>query len=586
MQKIYFKYLTNNYEKLFVSRSSELLYKNSLDTHRLKLHNTKSIIEELISVCQSANIGLLTNNEYASSTASELLSMLDEESENIIFNRINRDYFKEILKQTKKENYNRIIQASKIILEDNRDYLDNLFDKIHTIVSSNYITDDKIISKNSKNLSILTNYLFIELVNKGFSKQYLYYVFQVIFIYKDYENFCFCERFSKWKELCYREKEKFTVIYSIISTDFQILELKKINNSYIQINSKWRKAISKITSERVNVFLEENKMNKLVGIEVNALDYYKALEISRELLSRDLDLYHLGLNSHYFEIDKQAAVIGDNEPEKSSTIPSNFQIDGHLNSSIKVYDKLLKKIHKIKDNNIDGESLDKLYSAIRYLRTGSQSPELETKLLNYWIGLEYIFTSSMSEEKTIDRIKKYYPICHALVYVKRNLIDFHRSIVRNDLSHLFSDFNHDLKYLTQFNNYKLIVENSDNELMKFRALFFQNWIDSPGNITQSLNRHKSNLNWNIIRLYRIRNEIVHNAAIKNGIYSNISHMKYYLTFILNSILDFMSKDAIDLDNDGKITIEDYFIAQDIMYGSLKNNTIHNYLKVRTTSNII
>ena len=105
MQKIYFKYLTNNYEKLFVSRSSELLYKNSLDTHRLKLHNTKSIIEELISVCQSANIGLLTNNEYASSTASELLSMLDEESENIIFNRINRDYFKEILKQTKKENY-------------------------------------------------------------------------------------------------------------------------------------------------------------------------------------------------------------------------------------------------------------------------------------------------------------------------------------------------------------------------------------------------------------------------------------------------------------------------------------------------
>ena len=166
------------------------------------------------------------------------------------------------------------------------------------------------------------------------------------------------------------------------------------------------------------------------------------------------------------------------------------------------------------------------------------------------------------------------------------MIDFHRSIVRNDLSHLFSDFNHDLKYLTQFNNYKLIVENSDNELMKFRALFFQNWIDSPGNITQSLNRHKSNLNWNIIRLYRIRNEIVHNAAIKNGIYSNISHMKYYLTFILNAILDFMSKDAIDLDNDGKITIEDYFIAQDIMYGSLKNNTIHNYLKVRTTSNII
>lgn len=586
MQKIYFKYLTNNYEKLFISRASELLYKNSIDTYRLKLHNTKSIIEELISICQSANLGLLSNNDYSQSTASEILSMLDEENENIIFNRINRDYYKDIIKHTKKDNYNRIIQASKIILEDNKNYLENLFLKINEIISSIAIINEKEIHQKNKNLLVLTNYLFIELVNKGFSKQYLYYVFQVIFIYKDFDHFCFCERFKKWKELCFRNPENFTVVYNIISNDFQISELKKIDDAYILINSKWRKNIAKLNSDRVNIFLEENKMNKLVGMDVNALDYFKALEISREKLSKDLDLYHLGLNSHLFEIDKQAAVIGTNEPDKSSTIPSNFQIDGHLNSNIKVFDQLLKKVHKIKKNNIDSASLDKLYSAIRYLRTGSQSPELETKLLNYWIGLEYIFTSSLSEEKTIDRIKKYYPICHALVYVRRNLYDFHKSIIRNNLSHLFVDFNNDLKYLTSYNNYNIIIENSDNELLKFRALFFQKWAGSPGDITISLNKHKGNLSWNIIRLYRIRNEIVHNAAIKNGIYSNISHMKYYLTFILNSILDFMSKDAIDLDNDGKITIEDYFIAQDIMYGSLKNNTISSYLKVRTPSNII
>ena len=110
------------------------------------------------------------------------------------------------------------------------------------------------------------------------------------------------------------------------------------------------------------------------------------------------------------------AVVGTNNPEKSSTIPVNYQIDGYLNNNTEPFDRLLQKVNKMRWNNIDDESYDKIFSAIRYLRTGSESPELETKLLNYWIGLEYIFTSVNSEEKTIDRIRKYYPICHSLVY--------------------------------------------------------------------------------------------------------------------------------------------------------------------------
>lgn len=70
-------------------------------------------------------------------------------------------------------------------------------------------------------------------------------------------------------------------------------------------------------------------------------------------------------------------------------------------------------------------------------------------------------------------------------------------------------------------------------------------------------KHNDNLVWNITRLYRIRNEIVHNAAIKNGIYTHIAHLKYYLAFILNSILDFMTDNAVDVDNDGKVSIEDF-----------------------------
>jgi len=69
---------------------------------------------------------------------------------------------------------------------------------------------------------------------------------------------------------------------------------------------------------------------------------------------------------------------------------------------------------------------------------------------------------------------------------------------------------------------------------------------------------------------------VHNAAIKNNIQSNVSHVKYYLTFTLYSILNFLADTPIDTNNDGQISIEDYFIAQEIKLANMKGKTIRDY----------
>ena len=79
---------------------------------------------------------------------------------------------------------------------------------------------------------------------------------------------------------------------------------------------------------------------------------------------------------------------------------------------------------------------------------------------------------------------------------------------------------------------------------------------------------------------------MHNAAIKNGIYTNSAHLKYYLTFILNSILDFMAENAIDVDNDGKISIDDYFIAQEILFGCLQKEKLEKYIEVEIPLNFL
>lgn len=578
MQKIILNYPVNKVQRIFIAKSTELLYKGSLDTYKLKLHNPRSLVEELVSTCQ---LTYLTNNEYAQASAAELVNILNENNDGLIFESVSRQYYLEQLKSTKKENYARIVQASRLLLQENSNYLDYLFEEIeNSLKNFDDAQEDQIVHAEIKKILLLINYLFVELINKGFTKKYLYNLFQLIFIYKESAELSFFERYEDWGSLMHRNVEKFQVIFAVKSNNFQISQLQKIDPSYVAVQKKKRKKLRPKVSFRVNNFLEENKTLKMISLEVYALDPYKALEMSSEKLSRDFDLYHLGFNSLNFEMDSQAAVIGESDPLKSSTIPVNYQIDAYISNSEDSFDRLLAKIQKINENHIDPDSYDKIFSAIRYLRTGSESPELETKFLNYWIGLEYIFTSFNAEEKTIDRIRKYYVTCHTLIYAKRNLLDFHNSITRHNLAHLIEDYDISLLYLTKNKTYSDIIANTDNELLKFRALYFQKWVQDPSNIATALRKHSENIRWNLIRLYRIRNEIVHNAAIKNNIHVNISHMKYYLSFVLNSILDFMANSSLDVDGDNKITIDDFFIAQDIMLGSIKGKTLHEYLNVR------
>ncbi|WZL89992.1 hypothetical protein VS868_04400 [Salinimicrobium sp. 3283s] len=172
-----------------------------------------------------------------------------------------------------------------------------------------------------------------------------------------------------------------------------------------------------------------------------------------------------------------------------------------------------------------------------------------------------------------------------MIYFKRNFFDFHKTLKRLNVSRSITNFNINLKYLLTHSTYKEIVDNSDSELLKFRSVYYQKFYEDPGKIQEVLKKHQENIEWNITRLYRIRNEIVHNAAIKSGIYTNIAHLKYYLSFILNSILDFMANGSVDIDNDGKITIDDYFITQEIILGSLKGRKLESFLEIENPNEI-
>jgi len=63
----------------------------------------------------------------------------------------------------------------------------------------------------------------------------------------------------------------------------------------------------------------------------------------------------------------------------------------------------------------------------------------------------------------------------------------------------------------------------------------------------------------------LRNEIIHDAATNTNNEHIASNLRYYLTFILNELIDFFSR------NTGKpISIEDYFIRNEIEIGNIEH----------------
>ena len=579
MQKVILNYPINVKQHFFIQKGIELLFRNTIDSYRLRLNNPKTLLKELIDVCKGVSDGILTSNDYSNKVSKELLNFLNVEGHGLTFDTINKTHFIKTI-SNKKPNHLLIIQSCKLLLRDNENYLSNLFQDLLLINTSNEVSEDDF-----NKISLILNNLFVELINIGYSKNYLYNFFYTVFVRRRNDNKNFLERLDIFKTLFEKDDELFKVIYLIQGSRFNVNELKRIDSGYKLVDRRFRAINRQNVSDEVIKFMDIHKEEKLLLMEQKAKDYYRATELATEKLSKDLDIYHLGYPNHIIEIGKSCCVIGAQNPSKSSKLPSKYIIDGYFRSNTEVFQLLLSKLRKVKSNNIEKDSFDKLMNAIRYYRTGSESSELETKFLNYWIGLEYIFTSFKMDNRTIDRITHYFTVCHSLIYIKRNMFDFHKAIERLELNNGISNYDDSLEYLLNESFYDNAFEGENNELLKYRASELKKWLVHPNNIQKSLNNHKLNLESNLIRLYRIRNEIVHNAAIKNGIYTNISHIKYYLSFIINSILDFMATNPLDINDDGVISIEDYFITQEVIYGSLTDKPLRSYLQIENPTQI-
>lgn len=565
-------------QKFFIEKSLEMLHLGSIDSYRVRLHNSKTLFEELLYCLKEFKSRRIkhfhtikTKDKEQYSLIDECLASLQGHPNYLTFEAISQPYLETILRNISDTNYLNVISALEILIRENNSYLHAVVNGLENLI----VCGDSAIEALEK-IDITLNALFSDLINKGYSKGYLYKIVYGIFVYTLSEGKDFANHFEAFKSKIMQVDSRFNVVFRVDTTPKVHEALSAISSDNlllrddiddIKLNSK---RPDDRRQEEFNNFNVRAGSRKFFQCFVSSKDYLAALKKAKSTLSEYLDVVNLGLSDESFHIHNRVLVIDTENPGKGGFQNNINILDGKYKVNKVHYQDFTRKLPAILTNkNIQVEAKDKIKSGIRYLRLGNQSTEVEHKFINYWIGLEYLF-SNYESENTINRIKKHFINAHSRAYVKRNCYALMKVI--NQLSSedkkKISPFPIELKNFLELDFYQeTIIQLKDKyPLLAYRAEKLKNWFqsnDKPLNATKYIKKHRDNLESHFTRIYRVRNEIIHDAATNTNNEHITSNLRYYLTFILNEIIDFLHRNGSN-----KTSIEDYFIWNEIEVGNI------------------
>lgn len=520
--------------EFFKHRMVEALHKDTLDSFRVRTNNSITILYELSNVVEGWLEGHVKNFNTVESCINEAIDIIKRD-ESLIFPYYNKDLFiKKLIEFRKGAKENDVSTTKSIIClvdmlySSNKDHyllsiLDKLSDSLN--ITEEILDSDFITSLDKFNFDISS--FCCELLRLGYSKVYLYNFFKAFLYNKKKESFK--DAFNDMKShFTNREKKGFHVIFKIEFTNRKSAEnaTTKIDNIKESVPSELQDHITKqntykITNERIRFYITKKE----------ALDSGMAIRLSYEELSNDFDINLESINE--VRTPSTALIIAD----QNIRLEKIYYFDNGENLVDTDEMTLGEAINRIKSKeNISKDILDRLHSSLRHLRIGDQQSEVEQRFINYWISIEFIFSSTHSKESTFERIKTFLPEILECSYVKRNILYMNKWLLGKKMisnNESWHDLNDDKKQE---------ILTSVDILTKYRLQKLKSHLHHKDKRKNYLQAHKTNVERHITRIYRLRNELIHEAAIKQDIANVTSNLRFYLVFILNQLISFLLDD--------------------------------------------
>lgn len=542
----------NNYSIIqifFTQRAIEVLDRKTIDTYSTKVMNPYLILKEFVEVLEMVRTDTIDYDHNIPQIVEEIEYFFDREIY-LEFTHFTKDYFLTELKKINKKGFESSLIAAKSLLEQNKNYVDKLFYEIENLASITFDEQEHQIIELKRTNEIIS-FLFAQLLGNGFSKSFLRQQFR-----KQFRKITSFElNLEAFKNKVTTQNSTYDVIFKCLNVknEHELMLTKRLrmeNNISDLYNSLFDKKKNRLTS-----FIQTHVSTRYIVVKVEAKDVYMAFIEGKRKLSEDLDLFHFTHLEDGLSIYTHLLVVENGGGNYWNYIPLDYIVNSKFNAGSHVFDILTDRIKLIKASEaIEQSTKNKINSAIRYLRLGHESKEIEHRFLNYWIGLEHLFSNNSVKSSPIQNIKDYFIRLHSNNYLSRILFDAHGLINRSDVKDQLTLFDaNDYKCMVNEALYDEILTNSISldpllyfRMYRLKRTFFEDVTNNKGVITkihfkEFIKKHQMTLEQHISRMYRIRNQIVHDAAMELNIILITSNIKYYLLFTLEKIITEFSK---------------------------------------------
>lgn len=575
-------------QEFFKLRMVEALHRDSLDSFRVRVNNAMSIAFELSHTLEGWLEGTVKRFETVEHCITEAKDLV-EADECIVFPFSDKDILIQELNDyigksntIKKEAC--IAETKQLIFLINTlysfnspIYLGKCVEKIEQLLSSDTEIPENQFIPAIDEINKYISSLCCELLRLGYSKVYLYRYFKSFCENK--KDISFEVAFNKMKsDFLSNTGKDFTVIFKLEFLDRDSAQRATEKNSKIKqkldqnIQTSITKLISykKLRYKSSNAFISYTNPKEFIRFYVvnkKALDTGAATRFAFEDLSNDLDqnlenIANLKMPS--------TALIIDGDFIRNGNV---YYFDSGEDIVVTEPQPLGDAISDIKQNTQTKDIQERLYSALRHLRIGDQQNEIEQRFINYWIALEFIFASPCSSESTFERIKKFLPEILGCCYVKRNILYMNKWLRGKNVLEEHISWNN-----LSDEEKEQITENVDI-LTRYRLTKLKSRLSQYKKTKDYIKFHKKNLESHITRIYRLRNELIHEAAIKQDIANVTSNLRFYLVFVLNQLISFLKEYK---GYKTELDISHFFGKFHILFKHLtneKNSTIDNLMNM-------
>ena len=453
-------------QRFFVEKMLDLYYEYVIDSYRVRVHNPISLLEECNNLIEDWNSDKIKRFDTLRQAFHELILLLKNDFDDTVdYGFPEKNIFINNLEcltkcDDKSISINCLYEVGYQIgylLSINKDYINHLISKIENLLSFDR-TDIASCIPHFDKLSMNASFLATELIRKGYSKVKIYQLFSRTFKSSKKER-TFEENWTYIKdELLKNNGRVFCVVFKfnvMPLSDYSILLSNFVDTAILS---------DPIGSSKIDAFIKGDTSIRFKTFQIEALDFYQAIQKARESLSGFLDILHLAFENVQITIHQDVLVVDQEKKEKARIQKINFLIDGGYIEKENIYDSLTSSVNVILENTyITNEVKAKIKSAIRYLRMGNEALELEQKYISYWIALEHIFSINQKDSSTITRMLEHLTKTQVIYYLKRNIqyihTDLKKKLPESILTRKFPFIQDNLGYFIDDDLLKKISEN-------------------------------------------------------------------------------------------------------------------------------